>query len=256
MSLVDAFSTKSDSQQLQSLTANTEHFPMGPANDYFCKLVRGLVHKHNNFLTIAQGYSDLLLNSPGNPADRQSSLEAISKCTRRAVELNHRVIACASDDEPHIKLISIKDFLDPRKPLYQGIARRHDLTIECQNELQDTQLIATDPYWLEVILEEIFHNACEARETTEVIYAARLIAETTVQLEIRDNGEGISSDVLPRVFDPFFSKKEREHLGIGLTRAGILSVKLGITLTIHQLERGTRVSLEIPTHLNNSGEQE
>jgi signal transduction histidine kinase len=52
-------------------------------------------------------------------------------------------------------------------------------------------------------------------------------------IEVRDNGVGISPDVLPRIFDPFFTTKEDVGTGIGLWVTCELVEKNGGRITVH-----------------------
>ena len=47
----------------------------------------------------------------------------------------------------------------------------------------------------------------------------RMPAGQYIKLTFRDNGSGIPSDRLARVFEPFYSSKGRERLGLGLSVA-------------------------------------
>jgi len=70
-------------------------------------------------------------------------------------------------------------------------------------------------------LLNLVRNATEALVTRgggQVTIATRRGEPGRVEVEVRDDGPGIASDVLPRLFDPFFSTKEGgTGLGLALT---------------------------------------
>jgi signal transduction histidine kinase len=67
-----------------------------------------------------------------------------------------------------------------------------------------------------------------------------------VSIEVADRGIGIPPDVLPRVFEPFFSTR-REGTGVGLAIARNVVDGLGGTITMASSpETGTRVRIELP----------
>ena len=69
-----------------------------------------------------------------------------------------------------------------------------------------------------------------------------------VTLMVSDTGPGIPDDVLPRVFDPFFSTKgSSQAAGIGLTVARAAVEKLGGSIELTRADgRGTRATVTVP----------
>ena len=84
--------------------------------------------------------------------------------------------------------------------------------------------IRCDSSRLQQALLNLFVNASEALERSErreITVETRMLGEGNgIVLEIRDTGEGIAHDLLPVIFDPFFSTRNRcDNLGLGLTVA-------------------------------------
>jgi CheY-like chemotaxis protein len=69
-----------------------------------------------------------------------------------------------------------------------------------------------------------------------------------VCVEIADNGEGIAAEVLPRVFEPFFStKRGGQHRGLGLAWVyGIVTNHGGSVSLSSRLGEGTAVRVYLP----------
>lgn len=228
-----------------TVTADELKFENGPTASYLNNLVRGFVHKHNNCLTITQGYSELLL-SKGGTQDSHPGLIAISKSARSAVNLNARIIACASDDQPTPEPIVLADFLSNRTQKYETLIDQYTLEFEMETG-NNSEKVSTDPSWLDLVLNEILLNACQANDANKVtITLATDDLEKALLITIQDDGEGIPKEDLSQVFQPFFSRKGRENLGIGLTRAGCLAGKMGIQITLTSTPKGTTVILTIP----------
>jgi C4-dicarboxylate-specific signal transduction histidine kinase len=63
---------------------------------------------------------------------------------------------------------------------------------------------------------------------------------------VRDTGPGMSMEVLPRVFEPFFTTREG-GLGLGLTLSESMAQDMGGTLTaFNQLPHGAEFRLSLP----------
>jgi signal transduction histidine kinase/CheY-like chemotaxis protein len=76
----------------------------------------------------------------------------------------------------------------------------------------------------------------------------QLAAGHYVCVEITDNGHGISPEILPRIFEPFFSTKSTpEHRGLGLAWVyGIVTNHGGIVSVVSPPGQGTTVRVFLP----------
>ena len=74
-------------------------------------------------------------------------------------------------------------------------------------------------------------------------------------LTVSDNGCGISPEILPRIFEPFFSTKEiGEGTGIGLaTVYSIVEQHQGHVKAVSALGKGTAVGIHLPLLLQSPG---
>ena len=78
--------------------------------------------------------------------------------------------------------------------------------------------ILGDAKKLKDTFEQILQNADEANATAETVTVKQ--EASVVRISFRDNGHGIKSEVMPRVFDPFFTTRtQRGKFGLGLFRA-------------------------------------
>jgi two-component system, NtrC family, sensor kinase len=133
---------------------------------------------------------------------------------------------------------------------------RHHLEISrvklnCELLDGDTRIVA-DAGQLQQALVALLVNAVEAMkglegEEGELQVRLRGSADE-VQIDIRDTGVGIPPDVLPQIFDPFFSTKEEEN-GVGLGLAvvyGIVQRHGGRISVESKVGQGTAFHLRLP----------
>ena len=73
--------------------------------------------------------------------------------------------------------------------------------------------------------------------------------KTYLQLTVQDNGEGISPEIIPRIFEPYFTTKRRsEGSGMGLAMVHGIVNSLGGAITVHSAEGvGTTFNVFLPT---------
>jgi len=91
-------------------------------------------------------------------------------------------------------------------------------------------LVQADPVALDQIVHNLILNALQAMEPVDAS-KRRLLLTLTVQggqaqLAVADSGPGIAPDVLPRLFEPFFSTREG-GLGLGLSLCESLAQGMG-----------------------------
>lgn len=108
-----------------------------------------------------------------------------------------------------------------------------------------------NPGRLRTAIEEILKNSTEAltgRPDPELKVTVQSSSDGKAQIEIEDNGAGIESDHLARVFDPFYgTKKSENNSGMGLTMAKAILKSLGGQIQLESSSgKGTKVLLEIP----------
>jgi two-component system, NtrC family, sensor kinase len=76
-----------------------------------------------------------------------------------------------------------------------------------------------------------------------------------VVIKLRDTGSGIPKDVLPYIFDPFFSTKGTKGTGLGLSVSyGILRQHNGDITVDSQEGEGTTFTIKLPCHGQQEGE--
>lgn len=132
--------------------------------------------------------------------------------------------------------------------------------------------VNADPVALRRILENVVTNALEslepnrgqvmisaydetARDTVEPAAgdgerddARATHGSRTVRIVIADNGHGMTSDELSRIFDDFFTTKDR-GTGLGLSIVRRLVNDLGARLAVDsELGEGTRFTIDLPAH--------
>ncbi|MDB4958653.1 MAG: integral rane sensor signal transduction histidine kinase [Myxococcales bacterium] len=143
---------------------------------------------------------------------------------------------------------------EPVNPMIDALGTfvREDLAakqVKLAVELGPGDLIALcDPAQLRQCLVNLVRNASDAVATKgggKVILRTHRAGDRVV-IEVEDDGVGIPADVLPRLFDPFFSTKEGGN-GLGLALTQQIVRDHGGELTVESTAgRGTTFRLSVP----------
>ena len=101
---------------------------------------------------------------------------------------------------------------------------------------------------LQQVILVLLVNAADAMPQGGHIWVSTGRDGDWVRIRIRDDGAGIPADVLPRIFDPFFSTKEdQQRTGLGLAIAsGIVEQHQG-RIEVSSTERqGPEFTISLP----------
>ncbi|PTL08556.1 sensor histidine kinase [Staphylococcus gallinarum] len=118
-------------------------------------------------------------------------------------------------------------------------------------DLDESHHVYTDSKWCRMMIRQIFSNAIKYSENSTIYVKSSLINEQ-VQVQIKDEGRGISKKDLPRIFDKGFTstnyRNETTSSGIGLYLVNTVKENLGIQVEVVSDEgHGTEVTFIFPT---------
>jgi len=108
--------------------------------------------------------------------------------------------------------------------------------------------ILGDAYQLKQVFLNLLLNACEVMpDGGEIQVALRPSSadDTTVQVSIRDTGGGIPTDMLPKIFNPFFTTK-RHGTGLGLAIVSRLLVNHNGSISAANEGKGAVFTVTLP----------
>ncbi|HEX3878929.1 MAG TPA: ATP-binding protein, partial [Bryobacteraceae bacterium] len=212
----------------------------------------GIAHDFNNFLTIVQGNLEMarLQLDPAHPV-QVIFLETASAC-RRAALLSSQLLTFAKGGAPIRRLCSLRKLIEDAVLLVR-LGARSAIQLHVADDLYAAEV---DPAQLVQVLHCILVNAIQA--TTDAspveihaVNAAPLDADDPVRalISIRDHGCGIPKDILPRIFDPYFSTKSGSS-GLGLATAYAIVAKHGGSITVESTPgEGSTFTVELPASL-------
>jgi GAF domain-containing protein/CheY-like chemotaxis protein len=201
------------------------------------QLVSGVAHELNNPLSVVIGYGQLLLGRE-LPPDLKRPVDLMVSQGDRMAKIVRNLLYFARQRPPERVPTTINRVVEETLAL-----RLHQLTlsgIALERHLAaDLPPIPADGQQLQQVFLNLLLNAeqaiLEAGSSGRIIVRTALADEgRAVRAEVVDNGPGIPTDVLPHVFEPFYTTKE---VGAG-TGLG-LSVSYGIVQ-----EHGGRLSVE------------
>jgi PAS domain S-box-containing protein len=225
------------------------------------QLTGGLAHDFNNLLGVIIGNLDLLREArPGDGELAELSGDALDAALRGA-DLTRRLLAFARRQPLQPQRIDPMALISGTvKLLSRVIGENIEISVRFAD---DVGYVLADPAQLEAALTNLATNARDAmprggklsitaaRRWLDADYAAanRDVAPGDyAMIEVTDTGEGMSPEVISRVFEPFYTTKGRDQgTGLGLSMVfGFLKQSGGHVSVYSEVGVGTTFRLYLP----------
>lgn len=244
-------------------TAETRHTPDRTACNLenLRRMAGALSHRLNNLMTGIGCSSDFLRSALPEGSEDHVHLDVIDQAWKRASELCRRLLI-ASDDVPFAAArLDLNEVVRQTEPVVSTLSKGTRLRLL----LDGSRLPVTgDATLIRQLILELVANAKEAigegpgkvtlstglertsPDRSRVGPWKRQPPETSVVLEVSDDGCGMEPDVVAKVFDPFFTTKFLGR-GLGLTAVFSIIERHGGKIRVRsQPGRGTTFQVLLP----------
>ena len=225
------------------------------------QLAAGVAHDFNNILTIVQGHVGLCLeNQAVRPEDR-SSLRTVLMAADRASKLIRQLLAFSRKQVIQMRPHSVYDTfagLEEMLPRVMG----DNFLVKFQTP-PDMPQINADSGMMDQMLMNLMVNARDAMPEGGTVTVSADVVELDVtaiernhdarlgqfvRLSVADTGCGIPAELMPRIFEPFYTTKPiGKGTGLGLAAVyGIAKQHGGWIEVQSKVGQGTTFHIFIP----------
>ncbi len=211
------------------------------------QLSAGIAHEINEPLSTILGYAQLIKEDGQLKSDSASDLGKIISATLHAREVVRKLMLFSRQMPPRLEAIDlnrlIEDgfyFLESRCS-HQGVRIVRDLAL-------DLPPLMADPGQIHQVLVNLTVNAMQALPDGGTITIRTLLKGKNVEISVSDNGIGMDSDLLQKIFIPFFTTKEIDQgTGLGLAVVhGIVTTHNGKIKVESKPGRGSVFKVSLP----------
>ena len=219
------------------------------------ELIAGVVHEINNPLTGMKGLSELLMKETQDE-EKKKDLMFIHQSSERIEKIVKNLQRFARREEPTRKDVNINELIDVVISIRNYEMEARSVKVE-RDYLPDLPLVMADPSQLEQVFLNLITNAEYAihdhqQKAGTLTIATSVVPDNsggeTVVIEFSDTGTGIPIDVLPKLFNPFFTTKGvGKGTGLGLsTSYGIIKGHGGEIYAGNRAEGGAVFTIKLP----------
>jgi len=225
-------------------------------------LAGGVAHDFNNLLMPIMGYTEMLLDDYSDYEDAVSNLNEILKAASRAKKLAEQILTFSRRSKMQFTTVDINKIIEETIPLLRATIPK---SIEIKQDIEKKDhIVMGDPTQVQQIIMNLCTNAYHAIDENDG-YILISLHEGQVDeflqwngdhlpsgkyiiLSIADNGRGIDQETQERIFDPYFTTKDKgKGTGLGLSMVlGIVKrFNGGITLK-STINEGTCFDIFLP----------
>lgn len=223
-------------------------------------LAGGIAHDFNNILSAIFGYTELAMDDASNPKQVQHQLKEVLRAGERARDLVKQILAFSRKAETSYAPVALRAVVKESLKMLRSVI---PTTIEIQQELTDSGLVMSDPTQIHQIVMNLCTNAVHAMDEGNGIlgiglrkvdlgagnvYSLDLAPGPYLKLSISDTGKGMTSSIMERMFDPYFTTKELGRgTGLGLSVVqGIVKSHGGAVVCRSKPDEGTTFDVYLP----------
>ncbi|MDH5184689.1 MAG: response regulator, partial [Gammaproteobacteria bacterium] len=226
------------------------------------QLTGGIAHDFNNILASIIGYTELALERyvTDESGKLKDYLTEVHRAGTRAKDLIAQMLAFSRSKHGELISLSMPPLIKETTKLLRPTIPAN---IEFQYDINDVANINADPIQIQQVIMNLCINARDAVGTHGFVKIK--LYENTLDsaycdschqsfsghylvLSVSDSGHGISSELIERIFEPFFTSKDiGSGTGMGLSMVhGIVHHHKGHIVVRSEVDRGTDFQIYIP----------
>lgn len=210
------------------------------------ELAAGVAHEVRNPLGAIQLYSGLLKRAC---REAPAAIELIEKIEAgvHAIDGVVKDTLALTPSGGRFATTSLRDVLAAAADVCRAGFEQRGVTLRLECDLEDARVYA-DVAGLQRVLVNLISNAAEASAAGREVVARLDRLDSSIRIQIIDNGCGIPVEVLDQIFDPFFTTRPN-GTGLGLTIAHrLIEAHQGSLTAANRPEGGAVFTIVLPSN--------
>lgn len=224
-------------------------------------LAGGIAHDFNNILTAVIGFTEIAAADAPQGSSLERNLQQVLKAGTRAKDLVKQILTFSRQTEQELRPVQVR--LVAREAL-KLLRASLPTTIEMRQDIRSDSAILADPTQIHQILMNLCTNAGHAMQEKGGILEVSLADVELgpdftaghpdispghyLKLTVSDTGHGMDPSTTERIFDPYFTTKDKGGgTGLGLSVVHGIVESCGGTITVYsEPGKGTVFHVYLP----------
>jgi PAS domain S-box-containing protein len=226
-------------------------------------LAGGIAHDFNNILSVIIGYTELILMNGDVDGEVRQNLKEIFNASKHARDMVKQILAFSRQNKQERKPIQVAHIV---KEAVKMLRASLPSTISIEQHIEkDTGVIEADPTQIHQVLMNLCTNAAHAINEKDGVLKIHLgnieldqkaaadipglKTGSYLKLSVSDSGEGIRPEARQKIFNPYFTTKEKgKGTGLGLAVVqGIVKSNNGAVTVESEVGKGAAFHVYLPT---------
>lgn len=226
-------------------------------------LAGGIAHDFNNILFPIVGYTELTMDDMPEDSQARQNLAEVLKAANRAKALVQQILTFSRQNGQERKPLKVQPLIKEALNLLRATIPS---SIEISSSIDDESgLIKGDPTQIHQVIMNLCTNAYHALQDTggkievslkqtdlsyeQSMKKVGMKVGQHLELIVKDNGHGMTHQVMERIFEPYYTTKEQgKGTGLGLSVIhGIIKNHGGDISVRSQPGKGATFSVYLPT---------
>ncbi|MCR9115286.1 MAG: cache domain-containing protein, partial [Rhodobacteraceae bacterium] len=222
------------------------------------EITAGVAHEINNPVAVIQGNVDVIRETLG-PAGAPviTELDLVDRQISRINAIVGKLLQFARPTEygSFEESVDVAAVLDDCLVLVDHVISAGDVEVRIDRTQAPT--VRINPGELQQVIINLIVNAVQAMENSGTLHIAvrpsTRDAQAGTELIIADSGPGVDNTRLNAVFDPFYTTKQGEGTGLGLSVSQTLIRQAGGLISVRNLaEGGAKFTVWLPEHADSA----
>ncbi len=181
------------------------------------QLAAGVAHEINEPLGSILGFAQLAAKHPQVPEEVARDLARIVGSSMHAREIIRKLMTFARQTPPSKHSVNLNDLIEDGLTFFEARCAKAGVKL-VRKMAPDLPDVTADSAQINQVIVNLVVNALQAMPDGGSLEVITRKADSWVELLVVDDGEGMSADVLKKIFLPFFTTKDiKEGTGLGLS---------------------------------------
>ncbi|MBI3806096.1 MAG: hypothetical protein HY281_01050 [Nitrospirae bacterium] len=210
-------------------------------------LAASMAHEIGTPMNVILGRAEQLLQRTDDETMKKG-LTIITAQVERVTRLMNQLLACARRGSPNFRPVDLRDVVKNCLDAVEERLSQHCVQVVSEQEEELPHIHGDSDLMMQVLLNLVLNAVQAMPESGTLRVAAARDGEHHIRLTVADTGCGIPPDVLPKIFEPFVTTKERgKGTGLGLTVVLGIVQEHGGSITVDSTPgQGTTFTLLLP----------
>lgn len=212
------------------------------------RMAATIAHEVKNPLSAIKSIAQVMREDENLSGDYARDLDLIVGETNRLNRSVTQLLSFARNAPPADPPCSVDELMQKIITLFRVEASKRNVKIELDNHCAGLQLDGARASALRDAFSNLLLNALHATAANKSIFVEARTIEDALNIAVTDGGAGVSEELSERIWEPFFTTKQRgTGLGLAIVRKRIEEVGGTARLAVaHVEESGARFELRLP----------